>query len=263
MQKNKLYISKVDFESSKEYQKLLDHIETCLKLIKKLIQFNERCKIEVTETLKVPGYIIDFRIVQFEFYRDILMSVYHECWSLKSIYDISTRMNERELENSIYESLYRQINYIVLSGIVQLSGSFEYARNEYEQNLNGQSNYFEKLKEKYSPYGDSLDLLRHFRNTIHSAGQWKGRKDSDELSYKLRSGQVILKHGETIKFDFWKLYRIVMDCIELNRVMALDNEAAFIRKGTFTVNGQQAIAIKLDWTPEQWDNFENLPLDGD
>jgi len=254
LEKNNIYISKSDFHEGKQFAKINQHIDTCLKLIENLILLNNQCRIEVVEKLKVDNHIIDYRIDQFGYYDNTLKSIYYSCYSLKSIYEVSTYMNFKKIDNTIGNTLNNQRSYITFNAIVKLSSIFEYTRKVYEKNIT-KGPYFEKLKNRYSNKVDSLDLLNSFRNTIHSNGKWKPKNKKDNLEYDLREGLQVIKPGETFTYDHWKLYRIVKDCLVLSKLMALDNEALRLRETRLEVNGQKLSVLKTDLTPDDWDNI--------
>lgn len=245
------YISKIDFHNGEQFVKINEHIDTCLTLLEKLIKFNLDCKFEVNNIFNIENIIIDYRIEQFDFYNENLKSIYYSCYSLKHIYDTSTFMNLKGIENTIGETIENQRAYITITAIVKMSSIFEYTRKVYEKNITG-SFYFEKLKIKYSDKVDSLQLLHNFRNTIHSNGKWYPKKKSDYLIYNLREGEQIIKTGDTFKYDYWKIYRIIKDCLELNKLMALDNEEERLRKTRLNIDGQTISVLKTDITIEGW-----------
>src|SRR5436853_281325 len=158
------YISKTDFYKEPEFIKINKHIDTCLILLERLIYYNNDCRKTVATQLDIDSHIIDYRCDQFRYYENILKGIYYSCYSLKFVYDTSTFMNFKGIENRIGETIENQRRYITFSAIVNLSGIFEYTRKVYEKNIS--SPYFENLKKEYSDKADSLELLRNFRNTI-------------------------------------------------------------------------------------------------
>lgn len=256
MTNKKTFISKTDFHNGHQFAKINKHIDTCLTLVERLIKLNAKCRAEVADNLKIENYIIDYRADQFGYYDNTLKSIYYSCHSLKYVYDTSTFMNFREIDNTIGDTLDNQRAYITFTAIVKLSSMFEYTRKVYEKNISG-SPYFDKLREKYSDKVDSLELLNNFRNTIHSNGKWKPKNNTDNLTYNLREGEQVIKPGETFKYDHWKIYRIIKDCLELNMLMALDNEAERLRQTRLEINGQKLAVLKTDMTTEDWDKIFN------
>jgi len=254
LKENKTYISKSDFHEGRQYAKINQHIDTCLKLIENLILLNTQYRIEVENKLQVDNYIIDYRVDQFGYYHNTLKSIYYSCYSLKNIYEVSTYMNFRKIDNTIGDTLNNQRSYTTFNAIVKLSSIFEYTRKVYEKNIT-KGPYFKKLKEKYSDKVDSLDLLNSFRNTIHSNGKWSPRNEKDKLEYHLREGKQIIKPGDTFKYDHWKLYMMIKDCLELSKSMALENEAIRLRDTRLVVNGQKVAVLKTDLTQDDWDNI--------
>ena len=252
MTQNKTYISSFDFHNQKQFAKINKHIDICLTLIEKLIKFNTECRDEVTEKLQIENYIIDYRIDQFGYYDNTLKSIYYSCHSLKFIYDTSTFMNFKGIENTIGDTLENQRTYITFNAIVKLSSMFEYTAKIYNEKI-PKGKYIIKLKEKYSEKADSLILLKKFRNTIHSNGKWHPESTLDlkeGLKYKLRTGEIIIKEGEPFLYDHWKIYRIIKDCIELNKLMALDNVAKILRQTKLNVNGQKLAVLKTSMTTD-------------
>ena len=248
------YISKADFYSDKKIAKINQHIDTCLILLEKLIRFNNECRIETAEKLKVESYIVDYRVDQFGYYENTLKSIYYSCYSLKSIYDISAYMNKKNIENAFDITLDNQRAYITFTAIVYLSSMFEYNRKIYEKNISG-TQYFNKLRNKYSDKVDSLELLNYFRNTIHSNGKWRPKNNVDNLTYNLREGKQVIKPGDLFEYDHWKIYRIIKDCLELNKLMALDNEVERLRQTRLKINGQKIVVLKTDLTAEDLENI--------
>lgn len=240
------YISKNSFHSGKQFSKINRHIETCLRLLERLIAFNNKCKTETSKKLKIEDYVIDYRTEQFTHYEKLLHNIYYSCFSLKHIYDISTFMNFRKIDNDIMGTLNNQEKHIAFTAIIKLSSIFEYTRKIYDEKT-PTDKYFEHLKTKYSDKAESLELLKNFRNTIHSNGIWHPySKTKKNLVYNLRQGQQIIKTGESIKYDYWKIYRIIKDCLELNMLMALDIDAARIRNTRFVINGERIAIVKVE-----------------
>ena len=256
MTQNKTYISSSDFHTGKQFTKINKHIDICLTLIGRLFKFNEKCRNEVIENLQIKNYIIDYRADQFNYYDNTLKSIYYSCFSLKYVYDISTFMNFKKIDNTIGFTLDNQRAYITFTAIVKLSSMFEYTRKIYEKNISGK-HYFDKLREKYFDKIDSLELLNNFRNTIHSNGKWEPKSNVDNLIYSLREGEQVIKPGDTFKYDHWKIYRIIKDCLELNKLMALDNEAERLRQTRIEINGQKLSVLKTDMTNEDWNKIFN------
>ncbi|NVO04213.1 MAG: hypothetical protein HXX09_16085 [Bacteroidetes bacterium] len=250
------YVSKSDFHHGKQFVKINKHIDTCLTLLERLILYNNECRNIVAEKLNIPDHIKDYRLDQFGYYENTLRSVYYSCFSLKYIYDISTFMNFKRIENTIGETLDNQIRYITFTSIVKMSSIFEFTRKVYEKNIT-RKNYFDNLIKKYSDKGVSLKLLSDFRNTIHSNGIWNPDNKKDTLQYYLREGIQIIMPGEHFKYDNWQIYRIFKDCLELNKIMALDNEALRVRETRLEINGQKLYALKTDITEREMDNIFN------
>ena len=163
-------------------------------------------------------------------------------------------MNLKNIENTIGDTLENQKAYVTFTGIVKLSSIFEYTRKIYEENI-ASGSYFSNMKNKYSEKAESLELLNSFRNTIHTNGDWHPKNKKDNLVYKLRSGEKIIKPGQPFEYDHWKLYRIVKDCIELNKLMALDNQPKKIRQTKLEINGQRLSVMKTDLSLEDWDKI--------
>ena len=242
MEKKKKYVRKVDFHKSKEFLKIDSHINTCLRLIERLVKCNEECLKEVQEQLQVNSYIIDYRIDQFKHFKEILSTVFYNCFSLKYVYEISTTMRLFQLDTTIGLALNSQTRSITFNCIIQMVGIFEFTRKRFEQQING-SQYFNALKVKYPNLGDSLELLSNFRNTIHSNGIWD-KKNS--LVYKLQKGPITIKEGEPIIVEMWFLYRLISDCIKLSKLMALDNSPAFYRETHLRNGGEKVVVLQLD-----------------
>lgn len=240
------YISRVDF-NERHFKKINRKIEVCLKLIERLVKFNKECEEEVIAKLNVENYIIDYRVEQFQYYHQTLAGIYYGCYSPKHVYDISTMMNFNKVKTTIGIALATQQSHITFAGIVQMSSMLEYTRKDFEKNIKGSkgSNYLELLKEKYPKLGSSLELLNHFRNTIHLNGKWSKDKP---LEYHLRNEKVSIKKGEQLQYDYWTLYKIVRDCIELSKILALDNEPNFIRETRLRNGGDKAVVLntKID-----------------
>jgi hypothetical protein len=242
MKKSVTYIRKDDFHKSKEFLKINRHIDTSLQLIKKLIDFNRQSLNEVDATLQIDKYIIDFRIEQFNHYHETLSALYYNCYSLKHVYEISTMMNFNKLDTTIGKALNSQTSYITFTGIVKMAGIFEYTRKKFEQEIKGEK-YYAEVSKKYPRLGDSLQLLMDLRNTIHSNGDW-GKKNP--LEYKLQKGNVSIKEGEKVLVEIWFLYRLIHDCIELGKLMALDNKPSFYRETRLKSGGDSVVVLQLD-----------------
>lgn len=256
MPQNKTYISSSDFHKGKQFAKINKHVDICLTLIERLIKFNDQYRADVANNLKIENYIIDYRVDQFGYYDNTLKSVYYSCLSLKNVYDISTFTNFRGIENTIGDTFENQRSYITFTAIVKLSSIFEYTRKSYEKKIKG-TPYFDKLKVKYNEKVNSLELLNNFRNTIHSNGKWNPKNGVDILKYKLREGEQIVKPGETFVYDYWQIFRLVKDCIELNKLMALDNDTEKLRQTRLQINGKKLAVLKTDLTTEEWDKIFN------
>lgn len=249
MERTKNYIRRDDFHNGKLFTKVNKDIDTCLALISRLISQNDECLKMVVDKLKVPDYIIDYRIAQFDFYRNALISVYYSCYSLKHVYDISTYMNFKGIDNTIMETLDNQRRFNTFNAIIRLQGMFEFSRREFEETLD-KKNYFQNMKEKYPEYSKSLELLNNFRNTVHNNGKWN--KDND-LVYELRAGTQTIKKGRAFVYDHWKLYRIVKDCLDLHKLLALDNVEVKVRETHWQINGERIATVKTEMTLEDWD----------
>lgn len=241
-------ISRQDFHTGKSFVKINRHIDTCLSLIERLIIYNHECRSSVSGKLRITSYPIDYRSDQFAYYENSLKSIYYSCYSLKYVYDISVLMNMQNVGSTIGLTLENQRRDITFTSVVKLSSIFEYTRKVYEKNISG-SRYFEKLKTKYAAKVDSLELLNNFRNTIHSNGKWDIENKKGNLTYSLRAGEQVIKSGEIFKYDHWKLYRIIKDCLELSKLMALDNE--------LLNNEQNLVSVKTDLSPEFLDKLFN------
>lgn len=236
------YIRRVDFHASAEFKKINNKIDTCLRLIERLVKLNKECEEEVIQKLKVENYIIDYRIEQFRFFHQILAGIYYGCYSLKHVYDISTMMNFRKVDTTIGIALTTQQKHTIFAALVQMSSMFEYTRKDYEKNIKSEKgeSYFEKLKTKYPSLGHSLELLNNFRNTIHSNGKWS--KDRP-LEYTLQKGKVTMQKGDHLDYDHWTLYKIFRDCIELSKLLALDNEPNFERETRLRVGEDKVVVL--------------------
>lgn len=254
MNHEKKYISHTDFHNGDQFIKINKQIDSCLTLIKKLILFNDKCKTEVANIKNVDSYIIDYRINQFGYYDNTLKSIYYSCYSLKYVFDISTYMNLNDIGNTIGETLENQRKYITFNAIVKLYSIFEYTRGVFEKEI-PTTKYFDNLKKKYGAKADSLLLLRDFRHTVHSNGKWDMEKKKGDLRYFLREGEQVLKSGDVFKYDHWKLYTMIKDCLELSKLMALDNEATKVRQTKIKVNGQNVVSVKTEMTLKDWDNL--------
>jgi len=254
MGNEKKYISKTDFHNGRQFAKINKHIDTCLFLLEKLISYNTQCRLEVTERFKIENYIIDYRTEQFGYYDNTLKSIYYSCYSLKHVFDISTYMNLNGIENTIGETLENQRKYITFNAIVKLCSIFEYTRGVFEKEIPTKK-YLDNMKKKYGAKADSLLLLRDFRNTVHSNGKWDIEKKNGDLRYFLREGEQVLKSGDVFKYDYWKLYIMIKDCLELSKLMALDNEATKVRQTKIKVNGQNVVSVKTEMTLKDWDNL--------
>ena len=242
MERKETYISKVDFDKSTEFIKIDQHINTCLKLIERLVKYNDECLRETKEQLQVDKYIIDYRIEQFKHFKNTLSAVFYNCFSLKYVYEISASMRLFQLDTTIGLALRSQIRTITLNFIVQIVGTFEFTRKKYEQEIKGK-NYYNALKEKYPKLGESLELLINFRNTIHSNGIWNNK---NPLEYKLQKGTIIIKDGKPIIVEIWLLYRLIWDCIKLSKLMALDNKPAYYRETHLTSGGEKIVVLQID-----------------
>ncbi len=240
------YISKQDFHKGKYYLKLDRHINTCLSLLFRLLEFNSECENEVKAKLDIEEHLIDFRLEQFGYYHQTLLSMIYDCYSLINVYDVNSYMRASGIEVTLGHLFENQRSYITFNGIVKMSSIFEYCRKEYEQTISGKG-YYTKMKEKYSQLANSLELLNNFRNTIHSNGKWNfpfEKTKPDKLIYHLREGKQEIKSGEPFAYDHWQLYRLIKDGIELHKQLALSNEAVRIRKVRGTKN---IIAVKLNF----------------
>lgn len=264
MEQEKKYIKKADFFSNKKIVKINQHIDTCLKLIEKLIFYNEKCKNEVAEKLNVEDYIIDFRVEQFDYFHITLTSIYYECFSLKHAYDISALMNVKKLtDRSILEMLDQQRRHVTFNIIVRMFSVFEFCRNDYEKKIitmaQDTKGYVEKIRKLYkSEGGESYHLLRSFRNTIHNNAIWT---ESAPLEYELREGKQLIKKGEFFKYDHWKLYRIFMDCIDLHIALALLNDPKEVRETRWKTKDGKIMALKVDFDINAL--LDSLPKDNE
>ncbi|NBG67358.1 hypothetical protein [Acidiluteibacter ferrifornacis] len=245
MEDSNIYIRKEDFHESRKFIKINRDIDVCLVLIEKLLSFNRVIWKDVTNALKIPSHIIDYRVEQFGYFENTLQSIFYNCYSLKNFYDVSTYMNYKGINNTLGHTFNNQRRYITFNAIVKMSSIFEFTRKEYERTIKGK-NYFEKMALKHSDLARSVELLNHFRNTIHSNGIWDKEGKKKPLEYNLREGKQIIKSGEPFKYDHWQLYRIIKDSIELHKVLALNNEAMRLRKSRLSVNGQQLSILKTD-----------------
>lgn len=105
MSENKKYISKSEFHASKTFLKVNRHIDTCLSLLEKLISYNKACRTETEQELQIEDYIVDYRTLQFGYYENTLRSIYYSCYTLKNIYEVSSAMNHKKIENTIFNTL--------------------------------------------------------------------------------------------------------------------------------------------------------------
>jgi hypothetical protein len=211
------------------------------------MNFNEECKKEVEEKLKIEKHLIDFRSEQFGFYHQAMLSMIYDCISLKNVYDTNSFIRGYlGIENTLGNLLNNQQAHVTFNGVIQMSSIFEYCRKEYEQTISGRG-YYKRMKEKYSHLAESVELLNDFRNTIHSNGKWNypsNKNRPDKLIYNLREGKQEIKNGEPLKYDNWFLYRLIKKGMELHKKLALSNEAMKIRKVRGSKN---LVAIKLDF----------------
>ena len=72
-----------------------------MRLIERLVKYNEECLKEVQEQLQVNSYIIDYRIDQFKHFKETLSTVFYNCFSLKYVYEISATMRLFQLDTKI------------------------------------------------------------------------------------------------------------------------------------------------------------------
>lgn len=251
MKRNVKYIKEEEFYKSKGWIKINKDIDTSLHLIQKLVDYNRQCLKEVNTALQVDNYIIDFRVDQFTHFHETLSALYYSCYSLKYVFSISSIMNIKKLDTTINKTLNSQIIYITLNGIVKMDGIFEFTRKKFEQEIK-RKNYYSKIITKYPKLGNSLQMLRDIRNSIHSNGHWE---NPNPLEYKLQSGKVIIKKGEEILVEIWFLYRLIHDCIELGKLMALDNKPVFFRETRLVTGGEKVVVLQLD--KESFDQILN------
>ncbi len=66
------------------------------------------------------------------------------------------------------------------------------------------------------------------------------------LEYSLRTGNITIKKGEHFLVDHWKLYRIVRDSIELNKLMALDNPPNKLRDTRLKAGDQKLVVLQTN-----------------
>jgi len=236
------YVRKTDFHESKEFLKINRHIDTSLRLIERLVKYNDECLKEVQEQLQVENYIIDYRIDQFKHFKETLSAIFYSCFSLKYVYDISASMRLFQLDTTIGLTLRSQTRTITFNCIIQMIGIFEFTRKRFEQEIKGKK-YYSALKEKYPKLGESLELLTNFRNTIHSNGIWEKKT---LLEYNLQTGPIAIKEGEPILVEIWLLYRLIWDCIKLSKLMALNNKPAFYRETRLINGGDKVVVFQLD-----------------
>lgn len=223
--------------------------------------FNTQCKSEVKEIHKVEEFIVDYRINQFDYYNNNLKSIYYSCYSLKNVIEVNNFMQLKGIKEDAFETIERQRRYITFTAIVKMSSIFEYTRKVYEKEI-PKKDYLKNLSKKYKEKSDSLMLLIEFRNAIHNNGKWVSQKGDENLTYWLREGEQELKSGDVFVYDHWKLYRIFKDCIELNKLMALDNEPLKIRQTSIKVNGQRLSVMKTNLTPGFLDSLTFNEEDG-
>ncbi|MDE3182380.1 MAG: hypothetical protein KGM16_03080 [Bacteroidota bacterium] len=241
MKKQTTYIRKVDFHASKDFLKIDRHINTSLRLIERLAKLNDECLKEVQEQLQVENYIIDYRIEQFKHIKETLSGICYSCYSLKYVYEISASMRLFRLDSTIGAALNNQMRNITFNSIIQMVATFEFTRKKFEHEIKAQK-YLDAVKKKYPKVGESLQLLTNFRNTIHANGIWL-KKES--LEYKLRNGPITIKEGNPIIVEIWLLYRLLWDCIQLCKLMALDNKAAFYRETHLTNGTEKVVVLQL------------------
>lgn len=238
MKPSKTYINRKDFHESEHYKKLERRVNTCLMLIKRLIDHNQECERVVMEKWPVEAYIIDYRIDQFKLFHDTLCGIYFGCYASKDTYNASIHMNAFKIDTTIYKALLSLQKMMTLAAIVQVYSMLEFTRKDFEKNIKGKD-YFTQLKLRYPGLGDSLLLLFNLRNTIHSDSKWE--KDTP-LVYSLLYGKVTIKKGEHFKYDYWTLYKLFRDGIELAKQMALDNAPNLIRE-THLMSGEYPIVV--------------------
>jgi len=250
------YITKKDFYASEGYLKIRDEINLSIRLIKRLIDFNEKCKEEIAKFHGIPSYAIDNKLNQFDYYTKVLKCICYGCYSLYNVYETSTYMSHEVIHSTIYETYDDQKKHLTFSSIVMITGMLEFNRNEFESVID-RKNYFENLASKYHTLVDQYKLLLEFRNTVHSNTIWKPKNNKKELVYRLRTGEITIKRGESFQFDYLTLYKIIKDSIELHLLIAKDSEMAQIIKTPYVSNGQPIVAIKTGLSSEDWDRILN------
>lgn len=254
MENSLKYIRKEDFLKSDAFLKINRDIDICLILIERLLSLNRVIWKEVSDSLKIPHHIIDYRLEQFGYFENTLQSIFYNCYSLKTFYEVSTYMNFKGIKNTLGHTFNNQRSYITFNAIIRLSSVFEFTRKEYERTVKGK-NYFDDMTSKYSDLARSVELLNHFRNTIHSNGIWDIERKRQPLEYNLREGKQIIKSGETFKYDHWQLYRIIKDSIELHKTLALNNKALTLRKSRLSFNNQQLAVLETGLSLKDWDRI--------
>ncbi|MBL7759133.1 MAG: hypothetical protein JNK08_00395 [Sediminibacterium sp.] len=241
MDQKKIYISRKDFHESDHYKKLERRVNTCLMLIKRLIDHNQECERVVREKWSVESYIIDYRIDQFKLFHNTLCGIYFGCYASKDTYNASIHMNAFKIDTTIYKALLAHQKMMTLAAIVQVYSMLEFTRKDFEKNIKGKD-YFSQLKLKYPGLGDSLSLLYNLRNTIHSDSKWE--KDTP-LVYRLLKGEVTIKKGDYFEYDHWTIYKLFRDGIELAKQMALDNEPNLVRNTHFNLGKHRIAVVQL------------------
>jgi len=245
------YISKDQFYKDDHFIKINHDIDICLELIIRLVKYNRTIWRQVSDKLNVPTAIVDYRVDQFGYFDNTLMSIYYSCYSLKNIFETSTFMNFKGISNTLGRTFNNQRAYITFNAIVKMSSIFEFVRKEYARTTSTKK-YFDKMADEYSEHARAVELLNNFRNTIHNNGKW-GR--GIPLIYDLREGKQEIKKGEAFVYDHWKLYRLIKDSITFHKILALNNDALKIRLYRSPEGEQQLAIMKTELGKQDWNNL--------
>lgn len=223
-------ISEQDFENHKNFKKLTKQVDTCLVLIERLSQKAKDISISLEKQLPEPPVnAVDPRINQFAYIINTLASIHFNCTALSQSFPIITKMNQRGINGSIGGILENQRSYITFNAIVKFVSILEYTRKSFIiTKPSGSSKFYENIEKEYGTEAVSYNLLRNFRNCIHSNAFWHGNQP---LVYHIRDeGKVTINPGDSFKYNHWLLYRLFLDSIRLHEKFALNSEAPKVWK---------------------------------
>ena len=154
-------------------------------------------------------YRYDVRITSFGLVKMIIYCAINDCYALRNNIGKKTYLSiSREIDQVFDEQIVRLAieNYPIYNYIIRFQSIIETGTRKLPKNLKFETQ-LSKLNDNYK---SAEKILKAWRNTIHNNGHLAKKQ-----VHSYRGKEVIIPDNGPFKFEFWTLYRISFDLIEV------------------------------------------------